>query len=290
MQLKKLTRPGIFSYAAQRTILKSPLRGWIASFLAKGRPRFSAAPDPKVSAAVSDLNTHGIYLMHNYLDSDRIEKIKQAVASLPLDERFSPQRKNLDLDDMPADVHVAEYRTSALLQFDTIMEIANDPFLLQTAAQYLGCKPTISNMSVWWSFPTGGEAQEAENYHRDVDDWRFLKFFLYLTDVDSDSGPHRFVKNSHRSNRLTNLKRITDEEVSANFPQEDQLEMTGKAGDAFMELTFGLHKGQPPRKHRRLLLQVEYSINPVAVYDYSPLKLENFPYDPYVNRLYVSPK
>ena len=98
MQLKKLTRPGIFSYAAQRTILKSPLRGWIASFLAKGRPRFPAAPDPKVSAAVSDLNTHGIYLMQNYLDSDRIEKIKQAVASLPLDERFRSGRHATRLD------------------------------------------------------------------------------------------------------------------------------------------------------------------------------------------------
>lgn len=290
MHLKQLLRPGILSYAAQRSILKNPLRGWIASFLARQRPRFPVEPDAKVSAAVAELNTSGIYLMRNYLDAGRIDKIKQALLSLPLDERFRPQRKNLDLNNMPGDVHVAEYRTSALLQSDTIMDIANDPFLVRTAAQFLGCKPTISNMSVWWSFPTDGSAQEAENYHRDVDDWRFVKFFLYLSDVDSDSGPHRFVRNSHRSNRLTNLKRITDEEVSANFPLEDQLEMTGKAGDAFMELTFGLHKGQPPRKHRRLLLQVEYSVNPVAVYDYSPMKLESFSHDPYINRLYVSSK
>ena len=39
-------------------------------------------------------------------------------------------------------------------------------------------------------------------------------------------------------------------------------EITGRAGDAFMEDTFGLHKGQLPRKGIRLLAQFRYSVTP----------------------------
>jgi ectoine hydroxylase-related dioxygenase (phytanoyl-CoA dioxygenase family) len=287
MDFQKLTRPGIFSYAAQRMILKNPLRNGIASMIASRRPAANANTDPRTESAVKDLHENGIYMLPKYLSAAAVKEVRAAVDGMPLDERFSPYRKNLDLESIPADAHVAEYRTEALLKSETVMNIANDPHLIAVASQYLGCKPTISNMSIWWSFPTGGKAQEAENYHRDVDDWRFVKFFLYLTDVDSGSGPHRFIRKSQKSNALTNLKRLTDEEVAANFPAEDHLEITADAGDAFMENTFGIHKGQPPINKRRLLLQVEYSINPVAVYNYDAADIGAHGYDPYVNRLYV---
>jgi hypothetical protein len=287
MDLQKLTRPGILSYGAQRLILKNPLRNGIASMIASRRPAAQDKPDPKADIAANELRESGIYMMPKYLDAAAVRDIRAALDGMPLDERFSPYRKNLDLNAIPEHVHVAAYRTEALLKSDKVMSIANDPHLLAVASRYLGCKPTISNMSIWWSLPTDGSAQEAENYHRDVDDWKFVKFFLYLTDVDSESGPHRFIRKSHKSNLLTNLKRLTNEEVAASFPAEDHLELTAPAGDAFMELTFGIHKGQPPISKRRLLLQVEYSINPVAVYDYAAADIGAHGYDPYVNRLYI---
>jgi hypothetical protein len=67
------------------------------------------------------------------------------------------------------------------------------------------------------------------------------------------------------------------------------LQIQGRSGDAFLEDTFGLHKGQPPLTQRRLLFQVEYSVNPIPVYDYRPLTLKTEQrFDPYINRLYLS--
>ena len=178
-----------------------------------------------------------------------------------------------------------------MLQQPDIVALTHHPLLLDVATAYLGCRPTISSMSVWWSLPGGGAAQEAENYHRDVDDWRFVKFFLYLTDVDAECGPHRFVRGSHRSSRFLLIRRIDDAEVARAFPAADHLEMTGRAGDAFLEDTFGLHKGQPARKGRRLVLQIQYSVNTIPVYDYRPVAAAEPPrgFDPYVARLYISP-
>ncbi len=59
----------------------------------------------------------------------------------------------------------------------------------------------------WWSFPTK-TASEADlsrasfKFHFDLDDWRMLKFFFYLSDVDADAGPHVYVRGSHNRRRV----------------------------------------------------------------------------------------
>ena len=109
-----------------------------------------------------------------------------------------------------------------------------------------------------------------------------------MTDVDESGGPHCFVRGSHRSSRFLRIRRIRDDEVNQAFSSSDRLKIKGCAGDAFLEDTFGLHKGQPPTGRLRLLLQFEYSINPIAVYNYSAtIPSPDGPViDGYVNRLY----
>ena len=67
------------------------------------------------------------------------------------------------------------------------------------------------------------------------------------------------------------------------------MRITGRTGDAFLEDTFGLHKGRPPTTKSRLLLQVEYSINPIAVYGYEAnvVAPAGMKIDRYINRLYL---
>jgi hypothetical protein len=220
-----------------------------------------------------------------------MERISAHLRGARLNERFPPCRTDFTLATVPENVHVAEYQTAHILRCPDVVAIANHPLLVDAAARYLGCKPTISNLSIWWSLCADGTAQEAENYHRDVDEWRFVKFFLYLTDCDDSSGPHCFIRGSHTSRRFLRIRRISDGEVSAVFPPEDRLRITGSAGDAFLEDTFGLHKGTPPIAKPRLLFQVEYSINPIAVYEYRPdgAAPAGLDIDRYVNRLYIGP-
>lgn len=289
MKLSRLMEPGMGSFAVQRLLTWQPLRFPLADWLASRRPAH-AVRDPDAKRLAEEARRDGIAFLPGYLDAEEVGRIHRYLDGLPLDERFASRRQGFQLDAVPDGVHVAEYRTADIVRCPDVLNIANDPRLVDAAALYLGCKPTISNLSIWWSLPANdGTAQEAENYHRDVDDWRFIKFFLYLTNVDDDAGPHRFVKKSHHSRSFLRVRRIRDEEVEQAFPSSSQLSIDGIAGDAFLEDTFGLHKGQPPLRRRRLLLQVQYSINPIAVYKYTPARQLEIggQLDPYINRLYL---
>lgn len=293
MNLRKALNAGMFLFAAQRICTWHVLRTPLSRLIAKRRPQrklVNANSRRTMEHIVRTLEQEGYFLMPEFADAATVQRIHKHLEGALLTERFGPRRSGFTIDTVPENVHVAEYATDHLLRSSDIVALMCNQTLIDIATLYLGCKPTISNVSVWWSLPADGTAQEAENYHRDVDDWRFLKFFLYLTDVTDTSGPHRYVAGSHRSSSFLMIRRLTDSQVETTFGKNRCLSMTGSAGDAFLEDTFGLHKGQPPIDSRRLVLQLEYSINPIAVYNYSPLALDNLPddYDDYVGRLYAT--
>lgn len=292
MQLRKFFRPTILSYILQRLCTWYPLRGALSAGLASVKPRHDSPKSEQMDIRIQELERNGITFLNAFVTAETIDRIKNHLQGALLSERFGSRRSNFTINKVPVNVHVAEYTTNHILQCPEVLALANHPTIVDTAAGYLGCKPTISNISIWWSFPADGSAQEAENFHRDVDEWRFVKFFLYLTDVDADAGPHCFVRGSHRASKFLRIRRISDDEVGRGFPEEDMLCIQGCAGDGFLEDTFGLHKGQPPNRTRRLLFQVEYSINPIAVYDYKSMayELSKTNFDPYINRLYLSGK
>ena len=170
-----------------------------------------------------------------------------------------------------------------------MLETINHPLVLETVGELFGCKPTISNVSMWWSLPGHATAEHAELFHRDVDDWLFIKLFIYITDVDAGSGPHVFVRGSHNSAKLARIARYTDDEVAREFGKDNVLSLTAPAGTSFLENTYGMHKGQLPLSRRRLLLQAQYSLRPISILQYKPLKVPaSKAVDPYINRLYVA--
>ena len=104
----------------------------------------------------------------------------------------------------PPETHVANYSIETVAGAPHAFAISNHPNVLAVVAAVLGAKPTIALMSAWWSLPRAdGAPEHAEMFHRDIDDYRFIKLFCYLTDVDEASGPHVFVRGSHRINKHT---------------------------------------------------------------------------------------
>lgn len=191
--------------------------------------------------------------------------------------------------------HVGYHQAEDVVRAPHLLALANRPELLATAERFLGCRPTIGYLAAWWSYATPIGAQQAENFHRDVDDWRFVKFFVYLTDVDEDKGPHIYVRHSALTPATGPIRRYTDEEVRDAFPAEDILTMTGPAGSAFLEDTYGMHKGQPLKHGHRLMFQAVYSIMPLPYGPKRPVirrgeaeAVAGMALDPFVNRIYVS--
>lgn len=157
-----------------------------------------------------------------------------------------------------------------------IGRLASDPVLRWIAASYLGSLPTFVGANLWWTFPVqaleADRAKHAHVYHRDVDDFRFFKFFFYLTDVPAGEGAHVCVAASHRqppqlrAGDRWNLRRYGDDEIAATYPPARVLEICGSAGTGFAENTLCIHKGSTPRHEARLLLQLQF-----ALFDYGAM-------------------
>jgi len=149
--------------------------------------------------------------------------------------------------------------------------VQRDPLLADIAAHYLGSQARIIRTRLWWTFPTKSarvadkSLASLDRYHFDLDDWRTLKFFFYLTDVDTDSGPHVYVVGSHRrrslKHQLTLLVGHPADEIVGFYGPDSLLTITGPAGKGFVEDPFGFHMGTVPNKAPRLMMEVGFGVS-----------------------------
>ena len=147
-----------------------------------------------------------------------------------------------------------------------IRSLAADPFFEEIAKRYVGPRARFISTHMWWSFANDLSSSDrhkfAQQFHFDLDDYRFVKFFFYLTDVDEESGPHVYVRGSHRGKKLGDMfpmRRFSDEEVVEKWGERNIKRVVGPKGTGFVADTFGIHKGQPPRTKERLVLEFLWS-------------------------------
>jgi len=256
---KEGVAPGVLTRAfhrLQERVRHPDHRRQLARLVAFGRP---AAPTSETQAD-RDLAHDGVTFLRGYLAPDRAAQLRDLLSRFECQDPWKPERGLFRLEDAPAGTHVADIPAAPTLK--ALHDIAFDERLVEMAARYFGCRPYVDSIQAWWSLPGNSEPEEAENFHRDNDSVRFLKFFLYLTDVEDGDGPHNFVKGSHTDPKALDRRRLTNDEVEKAFGRERILSIKGRAGDAFMEDTFGVHKGQLPERGTRLLMQVRYSLTP----------------------------
>lgn len=284
-----------FLFHGQRQVKSFKMRKFFASAQAKvigkasieGKSMFLDSQDEVDS--VRALNQNGCVELPFRLSDEMIENITNYSKDLQLFDPFNRSLGDFKVSDIPAETHVANFRRRDLVNSEDILRIANDPGVLRIIQGFLGCKPTISNVNMWWSKAGKKNAKDAQLFHRDVDDIRFCKLFIYLTDVGPNDGPHTYVKGSSSTNKLTKIRRYQDSEVHDAFGQESVLHFTRPKGSCFIVDTYGFHKGTLPIENDRLLLQVQYSLNPIGIEDYT-VKAKNANFDPYINRLILERK
>jgi hypothetical protein len=186
-----------------------------------------------------------------------------------------------------------------ILETPGIMELINHPRLLALVEAILGCKPTLSDVSLWWLYHNYDREEEAHNhtgyasspleYHRDIDNWRVVRVFLYLTDVDTESGPHSYL----RGTQLMQLPIFRRVNLAPHQPLhrllQNRLDITGPAGTLIVMDPFGLHRAIVPKTRDRLMLAFSYSLHRVPSTPEQPvLTLPPRPdLDPDINRGYL---
>lgn len=280
---------GLVRHISQRMLKGPRCREFFSRIICKFLPSHDLDLTTAEVDLVKKLNSKGLHLLPGFVD----KKIANAILSFFSDkkvyDRYTKNKAPFDYRIPPPQARTGAYFDEDIVKCSELFELANDKRILRLVSGYLGCKPTLSNINLWYSFPNKeGTAENSENYHRDVDDLKFIKLFIYLTDVSLEDGPHVFIEGSQRDKVFLDIRRYTDLEIESYYEEVKVKYITGSLGDAFLECTYGIHKGLVPQQAGRLVLQFEYSLLPIGAYDYKnkceyPL-LKN--YDSYINRLY----
>ena len=233
----------------------------------------SVNPQINFSEAQAGLANDGIYQFPIGLSTELTQLLQDIIFSTPvLDHKTDRYILPSTLINQ-AESYQATYQVDIdkLLPRRAIQEIILDPSLLFLAQEFLGCNPTLCTIAIWFSFPLAhSDSQQrdiqlshaAQKFHFDMDRIKFINVFIYLTDVDTNSGPFVYVKGSHNQKPPQFRDgRYEDWEIADFYGSQNIIEVTGRAGSIFVANNFGFHKGKPLLSGFRLVLQLVYSVS-----------------------------
>jgi hypothetical protein len=159
--------------------------------------------------------------------------------------------------------------------FDTNSKIFNfltSKYLIDIVANYLGCIPILTYSSIWYSDNKKIIDDSSQEYHLDHEDYKQVKGFLYLEDIDENNGAMNLFT-SQRSGRIikklnyntsADRKRLKDE-VFANY-EDEKIICKGKKGTLYLvDTSKCFHCGSRKSSNSRLLLTFQF-ITPWANY------------------------
>jgi hypothetical protein len=151
---------------------------------------------------------------------------------------------------------------------DPIIQAALSPGLLDTVNHYFGAWTILHYVDVWLTQPTASETRRSasQRWHRDPEDARIIKAFLYLADINPENGPLEYVRCSRRGEesaygrkwRRPSQSYPPDAEFERVVRPEDRLSCPGPAGTLVLVDTTGLHRGGYLREGRRLFATWTY--------------------------------
>ena len=247
---------------------------------------------PASKTAVQQLKEKGYVVFEQALGQETCDRLLAFAMSTPASVRpmdgeakEGTPRVALFSPDQPLAVRY-EYATPDLLANQDVQALLADPSLLALAEDYMGVRPCADVLSMWWhtSFHDRPDSEAAQMYHFDLDRLKWLKIFIYLTDVSLNDGPHSFIEGTHAPNGIpqTFLKRgyvrLSDEEVLAEFGKAREKVFAAPRGTIIVEDTRGLHKGGVASGNPRLMLQLQFSASLFGtVYPKADLPQERIP-------------
>jgi len=134
---------------------------------------------------------------------------------------------------------------------DPWLRLGINPRLLDVANAYLEMWSKLEYVDVWYTSPAGDEdRRSSQRWHRDFNDRHLLKAFVYLVDVDEQTGPFEYVPRSAPGGELEQLWPWRP--LGENYPPEDEfanridgrsVTFTAPKGTIIFCNTAGFHRG-----------------------------------------------
>jgi hypothetical protein len=147
-----------------------------------------------------------------------------------------------------------------------LVRLGLDKKLLEIVSSYFGFWPRLQAISASLNFPQKDKAKHSQLFHRDPEDVKLIKVFIYLENVDENHGPFTYIPGTHPFGsaadivpKHTSRYRVLDEDMALVLPQWSWLACTGPANTMILADTVGYHKGGKPTKGNRILIAFSYS-------------------------------
>ena len=136
--------------------------------------------------------------------------------------------------------------------------------LLRVVDQYLGLFAELRYFNIWLNLRTDAPPQRSQLWHRDRDDQRIVKAFLYLSDVTAGCGPLTYAPGTHSRGPIQEEpesfkeeghgnRRSHDEQMAAVVPAARWRTCVAPKGTLVLADTTGYHRGGLAREADRLL-------------------------------------
>jgi hypothetical protein len=147
-----------------------------------------------------------------------------------------------------------------------LLRVAIDDKLLEIVSLYLGMWPRLHAIGAWLNFPSADPPKQSQLWHRDPEDLKLVKAFIYLVDVDENRGPFCYIPQTHPFGPKAALvpkhddpKRIADHEMAASISSDSWISCTGPAKTMILADTVGYHRGGKPTVGNRILITFTYT-------------------------------
>jgi hypothetical protein len=159
-----------------------------------GAPSFLS--NEVIADTVAALHMDGCSVLPRRLDESDLMEIAGFAFRTPAYATDPAKKVLLDPANLPRATARHMWDIGEVIRIPAVQKLMLDPTLHQIAQGYLGAEPVLSSVALTIDAPADAKFG-AHMYHYDNDGPRFLKYFIYITDVDTETGAHCFIKGSH---------------------------------------------------------------------------------------------
>jgi hypothetical protein len=283
--------PKVGKWISRKTINVQDSSAWQVASASSSRFVNSS----EIDQAVAGIKRDGFYIFSQVVDPEIVSAIRGYSETAPCSARGADTAPGIYPRSSPQ-VGRYDFDEETALGSPEVQEFVTDPLMALISQKYLGQPVLMDEVALWWTTTKKTEDANinAQLFHQDRDRLSFLKFFIYLTDVEPDTGPHMYIRGSH-ANIPWSLRgdgRKSDEAVKAAGLWNEVQEIIAPAGTLMAVDTIGLHKGKTPISADRLALENEYATSlfgmhyEIPNFEPTELTLERYKAMPWVLQRY----
>ena len=173
-----------------------------------------------------------------------------------------------------------------------IVKFASSEMMISTAAKYMGIFPILTRVQVFHNIPRQNANRRGAMYwHRDTFGFKNLEFFMAVTDIDDENGPFYCLEKKIKASVFLSFQNLVSttkkgergkvslEEFSKHFKDNETLKFSGKSGTAIFIDTFSTyHRGGFCKSKDRVIFRLCYQSHD-ALYQSQISDLNTYKYD-----------